>query len=167
MTNKEFDQELLADILVNKIYDIDKNNYDFYNDEEDIEGDEIDRLAKERIITLANQLLSKETLSHYPEFKIKKPDLFSKLNDATTEAKAALEAKHDILYQICLNVMEEFPTLQSVTIQSVEYAIIKITYANKQVENSTYIVINDKEQLKQNVQEFLNKIENKKDEIKK
>lgn len=167
MTNKEFDQKLLANILVNAIYNIDKNNYDFHNDEDDIEGDAIDSLAKENIIILANKLLSKETLSHYPEFKLKKPNLFSKLNNATIEAKTALEAKHNILHQICLNVIEEFPTLQTVTIQSVEYAIIKITYANKQVENSTYIAINDEEQLKQNVQEFLNKIENKKDEIKK
>ena len=166
MTNKEFDQELLADILVNAIYSIDSNNYDPNNDEDDIEGDAIDQLAKENIIILANQLLSKETLSHYPEFKKSKTNLFSKLDDATTEAKTALEAKHDVLHQICLNVMEEFPTLQAVTIQSVEYAIIKITYANKQVENSTYIAINDEDQLRQNVQEFLDKIENKKEKQK-
>lgn len=162
MTNKEFDQELLADILVNAIYNIDKNNYDFHNDEDDIEGDAIDCLAKENIIILANQLLSKETLSHYPEFKTKKPDLFTKLDDATNEAKASLDAKREILHQICLNVMEEFPTLQSVKIESVEYGIIKVTHSDKQVENSTYIAINDKEQLKLNVQEFLDKIENKK-----
>lgn len=121
MTNKEFNQELLADILVNAIYNIDKNNYDSNNDEDDIEGDAIDQLAKENIIILANQLLSKETLSQYPEFKLKKPDLFSKLNDATTEAKNALEAKRDILHQICLNIMEDFPELSAVSIESVEY----------------------------------------------
>lgn len=59
MTNKEFNQELLADILVNAIYNIDKNNYNSYNDEDDIEGDSIDQLAKENIIILAHQLLSK------------------------------------------------------------------------------------------------------------
>ena len=158
MTNKEFDQELLADILVNAIYNIDNNNYDSNNDEEDIEGDAIDQLAKEKIINLANQLLSKETLSHYPEFKIKKPNLFSKLNDATSEAKNALEAKHNILHQICLNIIEEFPTLQLVKIESVEHNIIKIMCLKNQVENSTYIAINDEEQLRQNIQDFLTKL---------
>jgi hypothetical protein len=162
MLQNEFDQELLADILVNAIYNIDNNNYDSNNDEEDIEGDAIDQLAKENIINLANQLLSKETLSHYPEFKIKKPNLFSKLNDTTTEAKNALEAKHNILHQICLNIIEEFPTLQLVKIESVEHSIIKIMYLQNEVENSTYIAINDEQQLKQNIQDFLNKIENKK-----
>lgn len=158
MLQKEFDQELLADILINAIYNIDNNNYDSNNDEEDIEGDAIDQLAKENIIILANQLLSKETLSHYPEFEIKKPDLFSKLNDATTEAKNALENKHDILNQICINIMEEFPTLQLVKIESVEHNIIKIMCLQNQVENSTFIVINDEEQLKQNIQDFLTKL---------
>ena len=162
MLQNEFDQELLADILVNAIYNIDNNNYDSNNDEEDIEGDAIDQLAKENIINLANQLLSKETLSHYPEFKIKKPNLFSKLNDATSEAKNALETKRDILHQICLNIIEEFPTLQLVKIESVEHSIIKIMYLQNEVENSTYIAINDEQQLKQNIQDFLNKIENKK-----
>lgn len=162
MLQNEFDQELLADILVNAIYNIDNNNYDSNNDEEDIEGDAIDQLAKENIINLANQLLSKETLSHYPEFKIKKPNLFSKLNDTTTEAKNALEAKHNILHQICLNIIEEFPTLQLVKIESVKHSIIKIMYLQNEVENSTYIAINDEQQLKQNIQDFLNKIENKK-----
>jgi hypothetical protein len=158
MLQNEFDQELLADILVNAIYNIDNNNYDSNNDEEDIEGDAIDQLAKENIINLANQLLSKETLSHYPEFKIKKPNLFSKLNDTTTEAKNALEAKHNILHQICLNIIEEFPTLQLVKIESVEHSIIKIMCLKNQVENSTYIAINDEEQLKQNIQDFLTKL---------
>ena len=157
MLQKEFDQELLADILINAIYNIDNNNYDSNNDEEDIEGDAIDQLAKENIIILANQLLSKETLSHYPEFKIKKTNLFSKLNDATTEAKNALENKHDILHQICINIMEEFPTLQLVKIESIEHSIIKIMCLQNQVENSTYIAINDEEQLKQNIQDFLTK----------
>ena len=162
MLQKEFDQKLLADILINAIYNIDNNNYDSNNDEEDIEGDAIDQLAKENIIILANQLLSKETLSHYPKFKIKKTNLFSKLNDATTEAKNSLENKHDILNQICINIMEEFPTLQLVKIESVEHNIIKIMCLQNEVENSTYIAINDEQQLKQNIQDFLNKIENKK-----
>ena len=166
MQTKEFDQKLLADILVNAIYNIDKNNYDFHNDEDDIEGDAIDSLAKQNIIILANKLLSKETLSHYHEFKLNKPNLFSKLNNATIEAKTALEAKHNILHQICLNIIEEFPTLQSVTIQSVEYAIIKITYVNNQVEHSTYIAINDEEQLNHNIKEFLDKVETKKGQSK-
>ena len=166
MTEKEFDQELLANILVNAIYNIDKNNYDFHNDEDDIEGDAIDNLAKENIIILANQLLSKETLSHYPEFKLKEPNLFSKLNNATIEAKTALEAKHNILHQICINIMEDFPNLQAVKIESVEYGIIKVTHSDEQVENSTYIAINDEEQLIKNVQEFLDKIENNKEKSK-
>ena len=41
-----------------------------------------------------------------------------------------------------------------------------MTHSDKQVENSTYIAINDEEQLKQNVQEFLEKIENKKEKQK-
>lgn len=158
MTNKDFDQNLLADILVKAIYNIDKNNYDSYNDEDDIEGDAIDQLAKENIIILANQLLSKETLSHYPEFKTSKPNLFSKLNDATTEAKNALEAKHDILHQICLNIMEEFPELDGVTIENVEYGVIKIMSSNKTYDVTTHIVINDENQLKHDIKEFLNKI---------
>ena len=157
MTNKEFNQELLADILVNAIYNINKNNYDSYNDEDDIEGDAINQLAKENIIILANQLLSKETLSHYPEFKISNHNLFSKLNDATTEAKDALEAKHDILQQICLNIMEEYPELNSVSIENVEYGIIKITRSNKTYDVTTHIVINNENQLKHDIKEFLNK----------
>ena len=157
MTNKEFNQELLADILVNAIYSIDNNNYDSNNDEDDIEGNAIDHLAKENIIILANQLLSKETLSHYPEFEIKKPNLFSKLNDATTEAKNALDAKHDILHQICLNIMEEFPELSSVSIENVEYGVIKIMRSNKTYDVTTHIVINDEKQLKHDIKEFLNK----------
>lgn len=157
MTNKEFNQELLADILVNAIYNINKNNYDSYNDEDDIEGDAIDQLAKENIIILANQLLSKETLSHYPEFKTSKPNLFSKLNKATTEAKNALEAKHDILHQICLNVMEEFPELSSVSIENIEYGVIKIMRSNKTYDVTTRIAINDENQLKHNIKEFLHK----------
>ena len=157
MTNKEFNQELLADILVNAIYNIDKNNYDSNNDEDDIEGDAIDQLAKENIIILANQLLSKETLSQYPEFKLKKPDLFSKLNDATTEAKNALEAKRDILHQICLNIMEDFPELNAVSIESVEYGVIKIMRSSKTYDVTTHIVINNENQLKHDIKEFLNK----------
>lgn len=157
MTNKEFNQELLADILVNAIYSIDNNNYDSNNDEEDIEGDAIDQLAKENIIILANQLLSKETLSHYPEFKIKNPNLFSKLNDATSEAKNALETKRDILHQICINIMADFPELSSVSIENVEYGVIKIMRSNKTYDVTTHIVINDENQLKHDIKEFLNK----------
>lgn len=157
MTNKEFNQELLADILVNAIYSIDNNNYDSNNDEEDIEGDAIDQLAKENIIILANQLLSKETLSHYPEFKIKNPNLFSKLNDATSEAKNALETKRDILHQICINIMADFPELNSVSIENVEYGVIKIMRSNKTYDVTTHIVINDENQLKHDIKEFLNK----------
>ena len=157
MLQNEFDQELLANILVNAIYNIDNNNYDSNNDEEDIEGDAIDQLAKENIINLANQLLSKETLSHYPEFKIKKPNLLSKLNDATSEAKNALETKRDILHQICLNIMEEFPELSSVSIENVEYGVIKIMRSNKTYDVTTHIVINDENQLKHDIKEFLHK----------
>lgn len=161
MQEKNFDQKLLADILAYSItYEF--CDYDKYRDSYHNDDDEIARLTKQDIIQLANQLLSKETLSKYPEFEFKKPDLFSKLDDATNEAKASLEAKREILHQICLNVMEEFPTIQAVKIESVEYGIIKVTHSDKQVENSTYIAINDEEQLKQNVQEFLDKIENKK-----
>ena len=157
MLQNEFDQELLADILVNAIYNIDNNNYDSNNDEEDIEGDAIDQLAKENIIILANQLLSKETLSHYPEFKIKKPNLFSKLNDATSEAKNALETKRDILHQICINIMADFPELSSVSIENVEYGVIKIMRSNKTYDVTTHIVINDENQLKHDIKKFLNK----------
>lgn len=157
MLQNKFDQELLADILVNAIYNIDNNNYDSNNDEEDIEGDAIDQLAKENIIILANQLLSKETLSHYPEFKIKNPNLFSKLNDATSEAKNALETKRDILHQICINIMADFPELSSVSIENVEYGVIKIMRSNKTYDVTTHIVINDENQLKHDIKEFLNK----------
>lgn len=165
MQEKEFDQKLLADILAYstnyEFCDYDKYRDICYNDD-----DKIARLTKQDIIQLAHQLLSKEILNNYPEFKTKKPDLFSKLDDATNEAKASLEAKREILHQICLNVMEEFPTLQAVKIESVEYGIIKVTHSDKQVENSTYIAINDEEQLKLNVQEFLEKIETKKGQSK-
>ena len=161
MPNKEFDQELLANILVNAIHTgfCDYIKYMVTNPHD---MPKIASLTKQDIIQLAHQLLSKEILDNHPEFKIEKPNLFSKLDDATNEAKASLEAKREILHQICLNVMEEFPTLQAVKIESVEYGIIKVTHSDKQVENSTYIAINDEEQLKQNVQEFLEKIENKK-----
>lgn len=160
MREKEVDQKLLADILAYSI-NYEFCDYDKYRDSYN-NDDEIARLTKQDIIQLANQLLSKEILSKYPEFELNKSDLFSKLDDATNEAKASLEVKHDILHQICLTIMEEFPTLQAVKIESVEYGIIKITHSDKQVENSTYIAINDEEQLKLNIQEFLDKIENKK-----
>ena len=84
--------------------------------------------------------------------------MFSKLNDATIEAKNTLENKEYILHQICIKIIEEFPTLQLVKIESVEHSIIKIMCLQNQVENSTHIVINDEDQLKQNIQDFLNKI---------
>lgn len=152
MTNKEFDQKLLADILVYAI------NMRFSNEPYSDEN-ENDYPTRQNIIQLANQVLSKETLEKYPEFEIKKPDLFSKLTDATTETKSALDNKEYILHQICLNIIEEFPTLQLVKIESVEHNIIKIMCLQNQVENSTYIAINDEQQLKQNIQDFLNKIE--------
>ena len=151
MTNKEFDQKLLADILVYAI------NMRFSNEPYSY-ADEHDYSTKQDIIQLANQVLSKETLEKYPEFEIKKPDLFSKLNDATIEAKNTLDNKEYILHQICIKVIEEFPTLQLVKIESIEHSIIKIMCLQNQVENSTYIAINDEEQLRQNIQDFLNKI---------
>ena len=126
MQKKNFDQKLLADIFV---YAIDTGFCDHakYINIYKHDISTIARLTKQDIIQLANQLLSKETLSKYPEFELTKPDLFSKLDDATNEAKASLEAKREILHQICLNVIEEFPTLQAVKIESVEYGIIKVT----------------------------------------
>lgn len=152
MTSKKFDQKLLADILVYAI------NMRFSNEPYSDEN-ENDYPTRQNIIQLANQVLSKETLEKYPEFEIKKPDLFSKLTDATIEAKNTLENKEYILHQICLNIIEEFPTLQLIKIESVEHSIIKSMCLKNQVENSTYIAINDEEQLKQNIQDFLNKIE--------
>lgn len=151
MTHKDFDQKLLADILVYAI------NMGFSN-EPYSDGNENDYFTRQDIIQLANQVLSKETLANYSEFEIKKPDLFSKLNDATTEAKSALDNKEYILHQICIKVIEEFPTLQLIKIESVEHSIIKIMCLKNQVENSIYIAINDEEQLKQNIQDFLTKL---------
>lgn len=151
MTEKEFDQELLANILVYAI------NMEFSN-EPYSDVNKHDYSTKQDIIQLANQVLSKETLEKYPEFEIKKPDLFSKLNDATIEAKNTLDNKEYILHQICIKVIEEFPTLQLVKIESIEHSIIKIMCLQNQVENSTYIAINDEEQLKQNIQDFLTKL---------
>ena len=165
MREKEFDQKLLADILVNAI-DTGFCDYSKYIDSNNRTTSEIANLTKKDIIQLAKKLLYKNEFNSHPEFKLEKPNLFSKLDDATNEAKASLEVKHDILHQICLNVMEEFPTLQAVKIESVEYGIIKVTHSDKQVENSTYIAINDEEQLKLNVQEFLDKIETKKEKSK-
>ena len=150
MLQKEFDQKLLADILVYAI------NMGFSNEPYTNEN-ENDYSTRHDIIQLANQVLSKETLDKYTEFEIKKPDLFSKLNDATIEAKNTLENKEYILHQICINIMEEFPTLQLVKIQSVEHSIIKIMCLQNQVENSTYIVINDENQLKHDIKDFLHK----------
>lgn len=162
MQEKEFDQKLLADILAYSV-NYEFCDYDKYRDICNDDDDEIARLTKKDIIQLAKTLVDKNIFDSYPEFKTKKPDLFSKLDDATNEAKASLEAKREILHQICLNVMEEFSTLQAVKIESVEYGIIKVTHSDKQIENSTYIAINDEEQLRQNIQEFLDKIENKKE----
>lgn len=156
MTHKDFDQKLLADILAYSTMqgfgDYEKYK-DIYNDDDD----EIEKRTKPNIIQLAKTLLNKEIFDSYPEFKTKKPDLFSKLNDATTEAKNALEAKHDILHQICLNIMEEFPELSEVSIESVEYGVIKIMRSNKTYDVITHIVINDENQLKHDIKEFLHK----------
>lgn len=156
MTHKDFDQKLLADILAYSTMqgfgDYEKYK-DIYNDDDD----EIEKRTKPNIIQLAKTLLNKEIFDSYPEFKTKKPDLFSKLNDATTEAKNALEAKHDILHQICLNIMEEFPELSEVSIESVEYGVIKIMRSNKTYDVTTHIVINDENQLKHDIKEFLHK----------
>ena len=165
MREKEFDQKLLSDILVNAI-DTGFCDYSKYIDSNNRTTSEIANLTKKDIIQLAKTLLDKNEFNSHPEFKLEKPNLFTKLDDATNEAKASLEAKREILHQICLNVMEEFSTIQAVKIESVEYGIIKVTTSNKTVQNSTLIAINDEEQLKQNIQEFLNKVENKKGESK-
>ena len=165
MTNKEFDQKLLADILAYSTMQ-GFGDYDKYKDICNDDDYEIEKRTKPDIIQLAKTLLDKEIFNSYPEFQTEKPNLFSKLDDATIEANNALESKRKILQQICLNIIEEFPTLQAVKIESVEHGVIKITHSNQTVKNSTYIVINDEEQLKQNIQEFLNKIENKKGQSK-
>lgn len=157
MTHKDFDQKLLADILAYSTMQ-GFGDYEKYKDICNDDDDEIEKRTKPDIIQLAKTLLNKEIFDSYPEFKTKKHDLFSKLNDATIEANNALESKHDILHQICLDIIEEFSTLQLIKIESVEHNIIKIMCLQNQVENSTYIAINDEQQLKQNIQDFLNKI---------
>lgn len=151
---------MLADLLVYAIYNkfVDIDRYEEFG----IDEQEMEKLTKEDIVKIANHLLSKETLANYPEFEIEKPTLFTKLDDATNEAKNALESKREILHQICLDMMEKFPILQAIKIENVEYGIIKITTSNETVQNSTLIAINDEEQLKQNIQEFLDKVETKK-----
>ena len=162
MQEKQFDQKLLADILAySTSYEF--CDYDKYRDICYDDDDKIAKLTKKDIIQLAKTLLDPKIFKSYPEFQIEKPDLFSKLDEATNEAKASLEAKREILHQIYLNVMEEFPILQAVKIESVEYGIIKVTHSDEQVENSTYIAINNEKQLKQNIQEFLDKIKTKKE----
>lgn len=160
MQTKKFNQKLLADILVYTIYNkfVDIDRYENFN----IDEQEMERLTKEDIVKIANHLLSKETLTDYPELQFEKPSVFSKLDNATEQADNALEYKREILQQICLDMMEKFPILQAIKIESVEYGIIKITTSDKTVQNSTLIAINDEEQLKQNIQEFLNKVEIKK-----
>ena len=160
MQTKKFNQKLLADILVYAIYNkfVDIDRYENFN----IDEQEMERLTKEDIVKIANHLLSKETLTDHPELQFEKPSVFSKLNHATEQADNALEYKREILQQICLDMMEKFPILQAIKIESVEYGIIKITTSNETVQNSTLIAINDEEQLKQNIQEFLDKVETKK-----
>ena len=160
MQTKKFNQKLLADILVYAIYNkfVDIDRYEEF----EIDEQEMENLTKEDIVKIANHLLSKETLNDYPELQFKKPSVFSKLNHATEQADNALEYKREILQQICLDMMEKFPILQAIKIESVEYGIIKITTSNETVQNSTLIAINDEEQLKQNIQEFLDKVETKK-----
>lgn len=159
MPEKEFNHRLLANILSNTLTK-DYVKVDTYNDIHNTKNNFITPITKKDIIKLAHALLPLDILINYPEFEIKKPDLFSKLNDATIEADNVLEYKHNILYQICLNVMEEFPELNQVSVESVEHNIIKIMCLQNQIENSTYIAINDEQQLKQNIQDFLKKIEN-------
>lgn len=156
MTHKDFDQKLLADILAYSTMQ-GFGDYEKYKDICNDDDDEIEKRTKPDIIQLAKTLLNKEIFDSYPEFKTKKHDLFSKLNDATTEAKNALDAKHDILHQICLNIMEEFPELSSVSIENVEYGVIKIMRSNKTYDVTTHIVINDENQLKHDIKEFLHK----------
>ena len=165
MQEKEFDQKLLADILS---YAIDTGFSDYYKYKQDYPYDmqKIASLTKEDIIQLANNLLSKETLINYPEFEIEKPSLFSKLDDATNKTDNALEYKREILNQICLDLMDEFPSLYSIRIESVEYGIIKVTTSDKTVQNSTLIAINDEDQLKHSIQKFLDKVETKKGQSK-
>lgn len=158
MTHKDFDQKLLADILAYSTMQ-GFGDYEKYKDMCNDDDDEIEKRTKPDIIQLAKTLLDKDIFDSYPEFKTEKSDLFFKLTDATIEANNALESKHDILHQICINIVEEFPTLQLVKIESVEHNIIKIMCLRNEVENSTYIAINDEQQLKQNIQNFLNKIE--------
>lgn len=67
MTNKEFDQILLATILVHSI----KTSF---SDEPYSDENKQDYQTKQRIIKLANQILSKDILDMYPEFEIKKPN---------------------------------------------------------------------------------------------
>ena len=81
MQEKQFDQKLLADILAYS------TSYEFcdYDKYRDIcyDDDEIAKRTKKDIIQLAKTLLDKKTFDSYPEFKTKKPDLFSKLDNAT------------------------------------------------------------------------------------
>lgn len=156
MTHKDFDQKLLADILAYSTMQ-GFGNYEKYKDMCNDDDDEIEKRTKPDIIQLAKTLLDKDIFDSYPEFKIKKPNLFSKLNDATSEAKNALETKRDILHQICINIMTDFPELSSVSIENVEYGVIKIMRSNKTYDVTTHIVINDENQLKHDIKEFLNK----------
>lgn len=160
MQTQKFNQKLLADILVYAIYNkfVDIDRYEEFG----IDEQEMENLTKEDIVKIANHLLSKETLTDYPELQFEKPSVFSKLDHATEQADNALEYKREILQQICLDMMEKFPILQAIKIENVEYGIIKITTSNETVQNSTLIAINDEEQLKQNIQEFLDKVETKK-----
>lgn len=159
MTHKNFDQNLLADILAYSTMQ-GFGNYEKYKDICNDDDDEIEKRTKPDIIQLAKTLLDKEIFDSYPEFKTEKSDLFFKLTDATIEAKRVLEYKEEILDQIRYELLDEFPALQTVavTIESVEYGIIKLTYSTKTSKTSTYITITNEQQLKQNVQDFLNKI---------
>ena len=165
MTETNFDEKLLADCLAYLIR-AQFCDVDLYGTTCQYSEVKIKHLTKQNIIQLANQLLSKKTLENYPEFKIEKLDLFTKLDDATNEAKASLETKREILQQICLDMMEKFPILQAIKIESVEYGIIKVTTSNKTIQNSTLIAINDEDQLKHSIQEFLEKVETKKGQSK-
>ena len=155
MQTQKFNQKLLADILVYAIYNkfVDIDRYEEFG----IDEQEMENLTKEDIVKIANHLLSKETLTDYPELQFEKPSVFSKLDHATEQADNALEYKREILHQICLNIMEEFPELSAVSIENVEYGVIKIMRSNKTYDVTTHIVINDENQLKHDIKEFLHK----------
>lgn len=67
MQEKEFDQKLLADILVNAIH-TEFCDYSKYIDSNNRTTSEIATLTKKDIIQLAKSLLDEKTFDSYPEF---------------------------------------------------------------------------------------------------